>query len=69
MPATTKPKKTKRVPCDGCQIAYINGVRCHEHGCPEAWKDKPVECFECGCDFLPTERGQRICSDHQEESN
>jgi len=20
--------------CDSCEVAYINGVRCHEHGCP-----------------------------------
>lgn len=20
--------------CKGCAVAYVNGVRCHEHGCP-----------------------------------
>lgn len=39
----------------------INGVKCHERGCPEAWKDYDVPCRECGCDFKPEERGQRVC--------
>jgi len=33
-----KPPRKKRVtrkPCPSCQIMYINGVRCHEIGCPE----------------------------------
>lgn len=21
-------------PCDSCEVSMINGVRCHEHGCP-----------------------------------
>lgn len=49
--------------CDGCSPSMINGVLCHEHGCPDAWRDHTAECFECGCDFLPRERGQRICDD------
>lgn len=57
-----KTKKAKRKPCDQCNILYINGVRCHEIGCPEAWKDYTIECFECGCDFKPTEKHQRLCS-------
>lgn len=24
--------------CDQCQVCIINGVPCHEIGCPEAWK-------------------------------
>lgn len=43
--------------CDQCDSAYINGVFCHEHGCPNANKvwDKEsemwvsvYECSECG---------------------
>lgn len=26
---------TTRKPCPQCEIMYINGVRCHETGCPE----------------------------------
>ena len=53
--------------CNGCSPAIINGVFCHESGCPDAWRDHPRECFECGCDFLPVERFQRVCLDHDEE--
>jgi hypothetical protein len=49
--------------CDGCSPAMINGILCHEHGCPDAWRDKTVECFECGCDFFPEESRQRLCND------
>lgn len=58
----TKPKKTTRRPCDRCQIAYINGVRCHETGCPDAWKDEVRECRECGTGFAPKYREQTCCS-------
>jgi hypothetical protein len=39
----------------------INGVACHEIGCPDAWKDETRECFECGCDFEPEQRYQQVC--------
>jgi hypothetical protein len=45
--------------CDCCEMVSINGVACHEHGCPnigarwdadaELWIPKMRECFECGC--------------------
>ena len=31
--------------CNGCSPSMINGVLCHEQGCPDAWRDKAVE--EC----------------------
>jgi hypothetical protein len=33
---TGKAKKPKyvRVKCDQCEILVINGIACHEHGCP-----------------------------------
>jgi hypothetical protein len=49
--------------CDSCQAAVIQGVFCHETGCPEAWHDSVSECEECGCDFSPVERRQRVCND------
>jgi len=49
--------------CDQCQALMINGVLCHEQGCPIAWKDYNRECYECGCDFRPTERDQQVCLD------
>lgn len=35
-----KPRKPRKVKCDQCVIAVINGVVCHEHGCPNARKGK-----------------------------
>lgn len=47
--------------CDQCQIVYINGIRCHETGCPEAWREREVCCHECGLDFTPEHRRQLTC--------
>jgi hypothetical protein len=47
--------------CDGCSPSRINGVFCHEQGCPDAWRDYPRECAWCGCDFLPEDRHQSLC--------
>ena len=43
-------------PCDQCQQLTINGVVCHEHGCPNAWEGVPVPCWSCGFDFVPEEK-------------
>lgn len=32
--------------CDQCVAAMINGVFCHETGCPNIKKE--IECFVCG---------------------
>ena len=49
--------------CDGCCPCAVNGVLCHEDGCPDAWRDSTVDCFECGCQFHPTARRQTLCPD------
>lgn len=49
--------------CDGCSPAVVNGVLCHEAGCPDAWRDHEVECRECGCEFYPEGRYQVVCDD------
>lgn len=49
--------------CDGCSPSTINGIICHEQGCPDSWKDKTVDCFVCGCDFYPQEKNNSICED------
>lgn len=54
--------------CDSCQVLMINGVRCHEHGCPEAWRDYKRECKWCGQEFQPEEKGQHFCSAECAES-
>ena len=59
--------------CDQCQQLRINGVVCHETGCPnakkrwmperEAWV-RFVDCFECG---YPVEFGEHCdCQDVEE---
>lgn len=49
--------------CQSCDAIYINGVLCHESGCPDAWRDEVRECVECGCEFTPEDKDQSCCSD------
>ena len=49
--------------CDSCEVLFINGVKCHETGCPNAHKDQVLECPECGQDFVPENRNQKFCSE------
>jgi hypothetical protein len=44
--------------CNSCEALTINGVYCHEHGCPDAWKNKTIECKWCGNEFTPEEKEQ-----------
>ena len=55
--------------CDSCEVLYINGVKCHEQGCPDAWKDYERECTECGGKFKPDDKDQLTCDDCYEEEN
>ncbi len=48
--------------CASCEAVRINGIYCHEHGCPEAWKTAKRNCKECGCEFVPEDRFQITCS-------
>lgn len=54
--------------CNSCEVLYINGLKCHEHGCPEAWKDYKKECVWCGQEFIPESKHQDCCSDDCSES-
>jgi hypothetical protein len=49
--------------CKSCEAMMINGILCHEQGCPEAYKDYKEECAWCGQDFVPEYDGQNCCSD------
>lgn len=55
--------------CDSCASLSINGVPCHETGCPESHIDlrtgKPYlkECFECGGNFEAESKFDRYCED------
>jgi len=54
--------------CDNCNIVRVNGILCHEQGCPDSWRDYKLDCFQCGCDFMRTERYQTVCEDCSEEN-
>lgn len=49
--------------CPSCEALMINGVYCHEQGCPDAWKDETRECKWCGGEFKPEHRHQDCCDD------
>lgn len=49
--------------CKSCEVLYINGVKCHEHGCPDAWKDKKKKCKWCGGTFTPEDSRQSFCDE------
>ena len=48
--------------CSSCEVLTINGVLCHETGCPDAWKDYTRKCKECGQLFKPANKLQDCCS-------
>jgi hypothetical protein len=50
-------------PCDGCNPSTVNGVLCHERGCPAGWRDRPIECKWCGAKFSPQYAGQACCDE------
>lgn len=47
--------------CDQCEMISIQGVPCHETGCPNAWRGIKT-CDACLQDFEPEYRFQRYCS-------
>ena len=49
-------------PCDHCNAVAINGVNCHEAGCPDSWRDYDRECKWCGSGFHPAEIWEKCCS-------
>lgn len=57
------PRRMPEQRCDSCSPSAINGVLCHEQGCPDAWRDYSFECDECGCDFYRSEQFERLCRD------
>ena len=53
--------RTKTIRCEQCQLARIQGVLCHETGCPLAWKQR-TECRECDRVYVPREHWMDCCS-------
>ncbi len=49
--------------CDQCQVLRINGVACHETGCPDAWRSEERECAWCGGIFTPESKRQTFCDE------
>lgn len=49
--------------CTQCEVLYINGVKCHETDCPEAYKDEKRICKWCGQEFTPEQSMQLFCDD------
>lgn len=56
--------------CDQCEMLSINGVVCHEHGCPNIGRRcdsdaqewiLQAECRECGCMVDCDSRGRFKC--------
>lgn len=52
--------------CSGCEVLMINNVKCHEHGCPEAWRDEMRDCGWCGQYFTVEDQYQQFCDDECE---
>ena len=50
--------------CQSCEVLMINGLRCHEHGCPDAWGEETRECKWCGQQFKPKEKWQDCCDEY-----
>ena len=48
--------------CSNCDCIRINGLKCHETGCPTAYLDEVRECKECGADYQPDSRNDIACS-------
>ena len=48
--------------CNQCEVMVINGVKCHERGCPNETVKK--DCFQCGFKFEAARREfDRFCPD------
>ena len=53
----------EEIMCTQCEVLYINGIKCHETGCPEAYKEEKYTCKWCGEEFDPIYRKQEYCSE------
>jgi hypothetical protein len=56
----------RRHVCHSCELLRINGVVCHETGCPDAWQDAVRKCKWCGQPFTPEHRNQVCCSEGED---
>lgn len=49
--------------CQSCEAVRINGVLCHEIGCPDAWRDYSRDCQWCGATYMPDDQDQLCCDE------
>lgn len=49
--------------CEQCEMVSINGLACHETGCPDAWRDDIRCCGWCGREYVPEDRHQICCEE------
>lgn len=54
--------------CKSCEALIINGVYCHEIGCPDSYTTETRECKWCGQEFRPESQWQTCCCDDCHES-
>ena len=52
--------------CTCCEMLYINGVVCHETGCPKLCV---VKCSTCGMEIPKGEECNCMACDHSEHEN
>jgi hypothetical protein len=71
MAAVMSRTRRRRGKCDSCQLVSIQGVMCHELGCPAGYIDPSTgkgyveQCIRCGSNFCIKFKGQRVCHRHR----
>ena len=55
--------RIERHQCPSCEASIVNGVYCHETGCPDNHLFITRDCKWCGCAFTPENRNSLFCSD------
>jgi hypothetical protein len=55
--------------CKQCEIMVINGIKTHEIGCPDSWKDYSIGCHVCGFEFIREGEYQITCDGCIQEVN
>jgi hypothetical protein len=54
-------KRGVRVRCSQCEALVINGIACHETGCPH---DRRYQCGECGSEYHDRQDAADCCTQY-----